>query len=74
MGATLQDPKPSPIERAIRKFGAYFEERGLGPSDLPAAIIAHEVLGMMMASAAWAVGFLSILNFVLVLFLVTINA
>ena len=57
MGATtLQDQKASsPIERAIKKFGAYFEERGLGAADLPAAIIVHEILGMMMASAAWAV-------------------
>jgi hypothetical protein len=54
--ATLQStPKPSPIERAIAKFGAYFEERGLGPKDLPAAIIVHEILGMIMASAAWMV-------------------
>jgi hypothetical protein len=56
---TLQDQKPSPIERAIKKFGAYFQERGLGPADLPAAIIVHEVLGMIMASAAWAVSKLS---------------
>jgi len=70
MGAILQDSKPSPIEGAIRKFGAYFEERGLGPADLPAAIIVHEVLGMIMASAAWAVSFRSILNFDLVLLLV----
>lgn len=74
MGATLQDQKPSPIERAIQKFGAYFEERGLGPADLPAAIIVHEVLGMIMASTAWAVSFLLILIFDLALILVRIIA
>ncbi len=49
----MQDQKSSPIERAIKKFGGYFEERGLGAKELPAAIIVHELLGMIMASAAW---------------------
>lgn len=53
--AVAQEAKRSTMERAIiAKFGAYFEERGLGPADIPAAIIVHELLGALMASAAWA--------------------
>lgn len=36
-------PKRSPWERAMAKFGAYFEEQGLGAADVPAAIVIHEV-------------------------------
>jgi hypothetical protein len=40
-GATVQ--KASVIDRAINKFGAWFEERGLSSRDLPVAIVFHEV-------------------------------
>jgi len=39
--ATVQ--KASVIDRAISKFGAWFEERGLSSQDLPVAIVVHEV-------------------------------
>ena len=35
--------KASVIERAIGKFGAWFEGKGLSSRDLPAAIVFHEV-------------------------------
>lgn len=54
--------KKGGFDRAIAKFGAYFESKGLAPSDIPAAIIVHELLGMLMASAMWAV---SVPNFVI---------
>jgi len=47
--------KASAWDRAISKFGAYFESKGLGPADIPAAMIVHELLGAMMAAAAWVV-------------------
>ncbi len=43
-------PKRSPWERAVAKFGAYFEEQGLGAADVPAAIVIHEVRA---AAAGW---------------------
>jgi hypothetical protein len=49
------DAKPSPLNRAIAKFGYYFREHGLEAADIPAAIVVHELLGAAMASAAWAV-------------------
>jgi hypothetical protein len=48
-------PKKTSLARAVDKFGAYFEERGLGPRDIPAAIVVHELLGMCIATAAWMV-------------------
>jgi hypothetical protein len=30
-------------QRAVAKFGAYFEEKGLGAKDVPMAIVIHEV-------------------------------
>lgn len=41
-------PKRSPWERAVAKFGAYFEEQGLGAADVPAAIVIHEVRHCML--------------------------
>lgn len=58
MAAALdQDDVKAPWDRAVAKFGQYFTERGLDAADIPAAIIMHELLGMAMASAAWAVSF-----------------
>ena len=53
------EKKSSPIDRAIAKFGDYFEQKGLKASDLPAAIIVHEFLGMIIAVTAWTVSILS---------------
>lgn len=48
--------KPSnPFDRAIRKFGDYFERQGLGTSDIPVAIVVHELLGLAIAAGVWAV-------------------
>ena len=55
MSADAVEVKQSPIERAIAKFGAYFEERGLGASDIPAAIVVHELIGLVIAAGAWTV-------------------
>lgn len=41
--AAASTPKKSGWERAVAKFSVYFEERGLGPQDIPPAIIIHEV-------------------------------
>lgn len=43
-------------QRAVRKFGQYFEEQGLGPKDIPVAIVVHELLGLLIAAGAWTVG------------------
>jgi hypothetical protein len=43
------------MEQAVAKFGAYFHEKGLVASDIPTAIVIHEVLGLAMAVSAWTV-------------------
>jgi hypothetical protein len=44
--APLQAKTKSGWERAVGKFSSYFEERGVGPQDIPAAIVLHEVGSM----------------------------
>ncbi|KAL4856003.1 hypothetical protein ACK3TF_003447 [Chlorella vulgaris] len=55
--ATLESEpqqKSSGWQRAVAKFGAYFEEKGLGAKDVPMAIVIHEVVGLCMAVGFWA--------------------
>lgn len=46
-------------ERAVAKFSAYFEERGLGPQDIPTAIVIHEVRAARQGWQRQRVGMLS---------------
>lgn len=47
------EARPSGWERAVRKFSAAFEQLGLTAADIPAAIVVHEVLGLVMAIGWW---------------------
>lgn len=68
MSAAVVEVKQSPFERAIAKFGAYFEERGLTPADIPAAIVVHELIGLVIAAGAWTVRFKSQTKIVFLIF------
>lgn len=66
MAATVEQnedekEKLSPFDRAARKFGDYFKRQGLGARDIPAAIVVHELLGLLIAASAWAVSLSDIL-------------
>ena len=54
-GAPPQAKQKSGWERAVAMFSSYFEERGLGPQDLPAAIVLHEVR-LVHAIECWCSG------------------
>jgi hypothetical protein len=56
--AAASPPTASPPAAAPsalgRRFRAWFEDRGLGPADVPLAIFMHEVLGLAMAASLWS--------------------
>ena len=53
--AVADQKKLSAWDRAMARFGTYFEERGLTVKDIPAAIVIHEVIGLAIAITAWTV-------------------
>lgn len=44
----------SKMERALKRLRGWFEDQGLAATDIPVAIVAHEVLGTAVMVAAWA--------------------